>query len=280
MLSKIKSRQTLKLVIYILLLINFVLYIIDDIRIASYTLQEDASFLDWTQSFATTIDESAWLILLFLFELETYMLSDEAWSKSLFTRFMYFIRACCYIFLMHSVYAFSVIYYDLLNVQQLQNITNLCELIPLDMTFVRNLSYTTIDSLNCHELSNQSVFYFTEPNLVVSDMSGLQLERNLALVDLLEILVWLLILFTIEAMVWLQDRAITQGKLISLIKVSKYFLYGMLWSMAAYWTYLGHYYFAWDEAVWIVGFISIEMNVSQWKEEIEREKEPKISSNL
>ena len=280
MLSKIKSRQTLKLVIYILLLINFVLYIIDDIRIASYTLQEDASFLDWTQSFATTIDESAWLILLFLFELETYMLSDEAWSKSLFTRFMYFIRACCYIFLMHSVYAFSVIYYDLLNVQQLQNITNLCELIPLDMTFVRNLSYTTIDSLNCRELSNQSVFYFTEPNLVVSDMSGLQLERNLALVDLLEILVWLLILFTIEAMVWLQDRAITQGKLISLIKVSKYFLYGMLWSMAAYWTYLGHYYFAWDEAVWIVGFISIEMNVSQWKDEIEREKEPKISSNL
>jgi len=278
MLSNIKSRQTLKLVIYILLLINFVLYIIDDIRIASYTLQEDASFLDWTQSFATTIDESAWLILLFLFELETYMLSDEAWSKSLFTRFMYFIRACCYIFLMHSVYAFSVIYYDLMNVQQLQNITNLCELVPLDMTFVRNLSYTTIDSLNCHELSNQSVFYFTEPNLVVSDKSGLQLERNLALVDLLEILVWLLILFTIEAMVWLQDRAITQGKLISLIKVSKYFLYGMLWSMAAYWTYLGHYYFAWDEAVWIVGFISIEMNVSQWKDEIEREKEPKISS--
>ena len=280
MLSNIKSRQTLKLVIYILLLINFVLYIIDDIRIASYTLQEDASFLDWTQSFATTIDESAWLILLFLFELETYMLSDEAWSKTLFTRFMYFIRACCYIFLMHSVYAFSVIYYDLMNVQQLQNITNLCELAPLDMTFVRNLLYTTIDSLNCHELSSQSVFYFTEPNLVVTDVSGLQLERNLALVDLLEILVWLLILFTIEAMVWLQDRAITQGKLISLIKVSKYFLYGMLWSMAAYWTYLGHYYFAWDEAVWIVGFISIEMNVSQWKEEIEREKEPKISSNL
>ena len=52
----------------------------------------------------------------------------------------------------------------------------------------------------------------------------------------------------------------------------------MLWSMAAYWTYLGHYYFAWDEAVWIIGFISIEMNVSQWKDEIEREKEPKISS--
>ena len=40
MLSNIKSRQTLKLVIYVLLLINFVLYIIDDIRIASYTLQE------------------------------------------------------------------------------------------------------------------------------------------------------------------------------------------------------------------------------------------------
>ena len=117
MLSNIKSRQTLKLVIYVLLLINFVLYIIDDIRIASYTLQEDASFLDWTLTFATTIDESAWLILLFLFELETYMLSDEAWSKSLFTRFMYFVRALCYLFLMHSVYAFSAVSYTHLTLQ-------------------------------------------------------------------------------------------------------------------------------------------------------------------
>ena len=105
--------------------------------------------------------------------------------------------------------------------------------------------------------------------MVVSDISGLRLEKNLALVDILEVLVWLLILSTIEIMVWLHDKAITRGSLISFMRGAKYILYGSLWSIAAYWTYLGHYYFAWDEALWIVGFISIEMNVSDWRKEIE-----------
>ena len=70
MLAILKSRQTLKVIIYSLLLINFVLYIFDDIRAASITMKDGGSILDWTQSFATTIDESAWLILLFYLSLK------------------------------------------------------------------------------------------------------------------------------------------------------------------------------------------------------------------
>ena len=280
MLAILKSRQTLKVIIYSLLLINFVLYIIDDMRAASITMKDGGSILDWTQSFATTIDESAWLILLFLFELETYLLSDKTWNIPIFNRAMYLVRAFCYVFLAHSVYAFSMIYYDLLNVEQLINVSNLCELVPLDLSFIRNLSYSVIDAESCLNLSMENVFYYTEPNIVVTDTSGLNLEKNLALVDLLEVLVWLMILATIEIMVWLHDRSITRGIIINFIKISKYILYSSLWLMAAYWAYLGHYYFAWDEAVWIVGFISIEMNVSQWKDEIESEKAPQITTHL
>ncbi len=40
-------------------------------------MRNGGSFLDWIEAFATTIDETAWLILVFLFELETYVLSNE-----------------------------------------------------------------------------------------------------------------------------------------------------------------------------------------------------------
>lgn len=270
MTARLEFRQVLKIAIYSLLLVNFILYIIDDVRIASYTMRNGGSLLEWTRAFATTIDVSAWLILLFLFELETYLLSDQTLSRPMFIRLMYAVRIFCYVFLVHSVYAFSVIYIDLLQVNLIPDISNLCELVPMDLSFVRNLAYTEIDLENCLTLSSGEIFYFTEPALVVSDISGLRLEKNLALVDILEVLVWLLILMTIEIMVWLQDQSITRGSLVSFIKGAKYILYGSLWSMAAYWAYLGHYYFAWDEALWIIGFISIEMNVSDWKREIEK----------
>jgi hypothetical protein len=270
MTARLEFRQVLKIAIYSLLLVNFILYIIDDVRIASYTMRNGGSLLEWTRAFATTIDISAWLILLFLFELETFLLSDQTLSRPMFIRLMYAVRIFCYVFLVHSVYAFSVIYIDLLQVNLIPDISNLCELVPMDLSFVRNLAYTEIDLENCLTLSSGEIFYFTEPALVVSDISGLRLEKNLALVDILEVLVWLLILMTIEIMVWLQDQSITRGSLVSFIKGAKYILYGSLWSMAAYWAYLGHYYFAWDEALWIIGFISIEMNVSDWKREIEK----------
>ena len=232
-------------------------------------MKNGGSILTWTRSFATTIDESAWFILLFLFELETYLLSDEAQSRSIVMKLMYGARAVCYVFLIHSVYAFSVIYLDLTQVMAVPAVSNLCELVPHNVSFTRNLAYTDLDAVNCLTLSTSNVFYFTEPGLVVTDTTGLSLEKNLALVDIMEVVVWLVILLTIEVIVWFQDRSITQGSIISIIRVLKYILYSSLWCMAAYWAYLGHYYFAWDETLWIIGFISIEMNVSDWKREIE-----------
>jgi hypothetical protein len=70
-------------------------------------------------------------------------------------------------------------------------------------------------------------------------------------------------------MVRLQDRGITRGPLVSVIKGSKLVLYTGLWAMAAWWASLGHLYYAWDEALWIVGFFAIESNMKEWKDEIE-----------
>ena len=267
---KLDLRQTIKLVVYTLLLVNFTFYIADDVRAASYTMRNGGTFLDWTSSFATTIDESAWFVLLFLFELETYVLSDEIQQRPGIMRLVHGIRLLCYLSLLHSIYAFSSIYFDLAQVSAIPGVTELCQLVGPDMSFVRNLDYTELTTVTCATLSGGGPYFFTEPALVVTDTRGLALETNQALADVMEVVFWMIILFTIEAMVWLQDRSITRGGLVTVIRISKYVLYSSLWALAAYWLYLGHWYFAWDEALWIIGFFAIEMNVAEWKKDIEQ----------
>ncbi len=59
-------------------------------------LAADAPWSDIFEQFATTIDMAAWLGLVFLFELETYALPDEAF-KGWVTRTIHVVRIVCYI---------------------------------------------------------------------------------------------------------------------------------------------------------------------------------------
>jgi hypothetical protein len=265
-------RQRLKLLVYGLLLVNFVLYVHSDLEIAQFTMRNGGGFLEWTAAFATTLDLTGWFILLLLFELETSVLSDEVLTRPGVLRLSHGIRGVCYILLAHSVYAFGTIYYELTQLVAIEDITRLCQLIAPDVTFSRNVQYTPLTLENCNTLSSAVQFYFTEPGLVVTDAEGLALDRRLALVDFLEVVFWLLILLTIEVMVRLQDRGITRGPAVTVIKSSKIVLYAALWGFAAWWLSLGHLHYAWDEALWILGFATIEGNMGEWKNEIERDQ--------
>ena len=75
-----KIQQAVKWTVYILLIINFVFYIFEDWNRAIHVLHAGSTILDWTEEFATSIDESAWFMLLFMFELETYVLGDKDWK--------------------------------------------------------------------------------------------------------------------------------------------------------------------------------------------------------
>jgi hypothetical protein len=263
--------QLIKLVVYSLLLINWAFYIADDWRIAQHTLREGDDFLTLTAAFATSIDELAWFVLLFLFELETYLLADESFTR-MRVALMHGTRIICYLFLAHTLYTFAITGSDLTNAPVAEGADNLCELVELDLSYVYNMEYTDIDSENCSTLSSASRFYYTEPELVVADKAGLTIERELAWIDLAEAAVWLVILFLIELMVRLQEKGITRGPLRQFAKFGKTTLYCLLWVAAGYWIYRGHWVFAWDEALWILGFMAIDMNLSEWKKEIEGEQ--------
>ena len=120
----------------------------------------------------------------------------------------------------------------------------------------------------CEILSDERVFYWVGKDPVVTDLAGLSLERDLAWADLAEVVIWLLILIAIEIVVRLQSRGVTEGMLISGGNALKVLLYSALIALGVYWATLSHWLYLWDELVWIGGFAAIEMNLSEWREEI------------
>lgn len=264
-------RQWIKLVVYGLLLLNWGYYIVDDWQIARHTLNDESDWLDVTAAFAVSIDVFAWFVLLFLFELETYALPDESFTKNR-VRLMHGIRIVCYVFLAHTVFAYGSAGLDLRNAEHLPDTTSLCELTGQGISFGHNLEYTDLEPDNCAGLSTESDFYLIEDGEIVTDATGLRIETELVWIDVAEAVIWLLILLNIEIIVRLQDRNITRGHLMTSLKVSKIALYGLLWGAAAYWIYRGHYVYAWDEALWILGFMAIGMNLKEWRREIEAEE--------
>ena len=262
-------RQTIKWLVYTLVIINFGFYIRNDLVIAGHTLYSGSSLLEISRAFATTIDESAWIILLLLFELETYLLSGDPLSRAK-TLLMQGIRLVCYISLAHTLYAYGVYLAEIYAAVPVEEVTNLCQLIGKDLSYASNLVYSEINSSNCASLSSANQFFYVDPPtfFIVEDAAGLAIEKQLAWIDIFEAIIWLLILLSIEVAVWLQDRNIGQGLIFKTLSITKWCLYSLLWAAAGYWIYRGHYMFAWDEFVWIAGFVAIEMNIVEWRNEI------------
>ena len=262
-------RQIIKWLVYTLVIINFGFYIRNDLVIAGHTLYSGSSLLEISRAFATTIDESAWIILLLLFEIETYLLSNDPLSRTK-TLLMQGIRLVCYISLAHTLYAYGVYLAEIYAALPVEGVTNLCQLIGKDLSYASNLVYSKINSSNCASLSSANQFFYVDPPtfFIVEDAAGLAIEKQLAWIDIFEAIIWLLILLSIEVAVWLQDRNIGQGLIFKTLSITKWCLYSLLWAAAGYWIYRGHYMFAWDEFVWIAGFVAIEMNIVEWRNEI------------
>ena len=262
-----KLQQGVKWTVYILLIINFIFYVFEDWDRANHVLHGGSSFLDWSSEFANSIDETAWFLLLFMFELETYVLDDEK-LQGWVGHTVHGVRLACYVMIAHTIFAYADTVIDYLPSVPVENVATLCEMTDADVSYVYNLDYTDVTEQTCADLSTATQYYWVADDPVVTDLAGLNLERDLAWADLVEAVVWLLILLAIEVVVRLQSRGVTGGALISRLNKVKLFLYLTLIVLGVYWAYLSHWLYLWDELVWIGGFAIIEMNVSEWRDEL------------
>jgi len=263
-----KIQQVVKWLVYAFLIVNFVFYFIEDSRRAVFTLHAGSTFLDWTSAFATTIDESAWFLLLAMFEIETYVLEDEdvtGWVAMA----LHGVRLVCYTLLAHTIYAFVIVVSSLQPTVAVEGVSDLCDLTTADVSFVYSLEYTDITEQTCNGLSNDTEFYWVAEDPVVADIAGLSLERDLALADLAEAALWLLAILAIEIVVRMQGHGVSGGRVISTLNSLKLVIYASLIGLGIYWATLSHWLYLWDELVWIGGFAAIELNLSEWRDEID-----------
>lgn len=264
---RLDKAQALKWTVYSLLLLNWVYYFVDEWIIASHTLRQGGSFLDWTREFATTIDEGAWFGLLFAFELETYILGNDAFDNRRVKWSLHGFRLVCYLFLAHTVFARVTDLVDYRAVAQATEVTALCQVADQEISFGENYEYEIVTADNCATLSQDDAFWFIEPS-VITDADGYALEGWLRWFDLEDAITWLLVIWSIELAVWLQNRDITGGALMLASHAAKVF-YAVLFFHALWWAWLGHWVYAWDQFLWIAGFWAIEKNVADWRWEID-----------
>jgi len=261
--------QIIKWAVYSLLLVNFFYYFIEEIYISSHTLSQGGTILKWMEEFATSIDELGWFGLIFMMELETYSLSDQTLEKKKVVWSIHGVRILCYLLLAHTVLARVTTLQDFIAVEQATEITNLCQLADQEISFGENYRYDVVDQENCSELSQDDTFYFLEPT-VITDTDGHRLEKKHVWVDMNDVVIWLLVVWAIELAVWLQNRDIAGGKLMLVTHAAKFF-YAVLFAHAAFWGYMGHWVYTWDQSLWIIGWWAIENNLSEWRDEIREE---------
>lgn len=196
-----------------LLLVNWGYYIFVDLRAAQYTITAGDTLVDYFNAYATSLDELAWFVMLFLFEAETYWLSDDHINRFL-QRLFIFLRFACYLFLANTVYAYIFNYFELTSSPLMSGITSSCDLLEQSFSFVRNLAYTAIDANNCNALSSATALYQIGGDPVVTDAAGIAELKILYAVNIEDAIVWLSVILVIELLVQLQDRGISEGPLI------------------------------------------------------------------
>ncbi len=265
-------KQSVKWTVYSLLLVNFILYLNWDWQTAIRTMALADPLTKWMRVYATSIDYAAWLVLIILLELETYILSEEAFTP-LVRRLIHGIRLLCYLFVLHTVYAFSVNTYQLyFKVEDAPGVSDLCQVADGRVSFISNQQYTDLDADNCAQLGTGKDYFLMDKGRVITDLANLARERWLAWLDLAEAICWLVIMVLIELNIRLQDRGVSSGPVIATVNYLKLGAYSVLMAIAVHWGLTDLFLNFWDEILWIGGFAAIEMNMSDWREEIEDAK--------
>tara|TARA_R110000782_G_scaffold24387_2_gene63549 strand:- start:286 stop:1134 length:849 start_codon:yes stop_codon:yes gene_type:complete len=268
-----KLFQFFKYVVYALLAFNVFVFWREEFLAAVLQFPDGVEMSHIIASFPATIDTAAWLILLLMFELETYVLEDHHYSPRV-TWSLQGVRVLCYGFIVYAFYGYLAKLGFIYDTAPLANVSNLCALVTEGWSYAVDLDeYVELTAANCSTLSEASAFFHFDAMPAVVDRSGLIDIRLLAWVDVINAGVWLLVVLVLEIDVRLQEKNRYEGLALRLSYAAKYVLYSLLLLAAIYWGFKGDFVDFWDAFLWLVAFVFIELNVFEWRQEIKDEQQ-------
>ncbi len=263
--------QAIKYTVYCGLIINSWFYLTDDYRAMLATLPDDAGFGELLTTFATSIDTFAWLGLIALFELETYALPDEAFTRRI-TRLLHAGRLLCYLSIVYAAYGYTVEAMETHVVSLVEGVGDLCQVAGQGMAVqVDVITYVEVVAANCASLSADTRFFTLDGEVALVGESMLPHIRLMGWLDISNAYVWLLVVALIEAEVWLQTEDRFASAWLLVVRMVKSLGYLVLIGNGLTWAFNGYYLYAWDAALWIFGFWAIEFNLAYWEQERLRE---------
>ncbi len=263
--------QLFKYSIYTLLTINIFVFFGEEWAAAKLEYPGGIPGGDIFKAFAATIDTAAWVILLLMFELETYVLEDRHWTPTVRIS-LHTLRATCYVFI---VFAFTGYIEDAMYVFQtspLGGVTDLCSLVGQNWSYATTFGeYAEITAANCASFSDLDQFVRIDGVAAVVDEPGLAGIKFLAMVDVINAGVWLIVVLVLEIDVRLQEKNRFEGLALYLSTVAKFILYSILALAVVAWMVTGDFVDWWDAFLWLVAFVFIELNVVEWRQESHEE---------
>jgi hypothetical protein len=263
--------QFFKYSIYSLLTINLFVFFGEEWLAAPLEYPHGISGAEIFKAFAATIDTAAWVILLLMFELETYVLDDRHFTRPVKLS-LHALRAACYLFIVFAFYGYIEDAVFAYQTSALEGVSDLCALVSQNWSYATTFGeYAEITAANCASLSNLDSFVRFEGVRAVVDQPGLADIHFLAMVDVVNAAVWLLIVLLLEADVRLQEKNRFEGLVLYLSTAAKVILYSILVIALLAWMITGGFVDWWDALLWLVAFVFIELNVVEWRHESHEE---------
>ena len=259
--------QTFKYIVYVLLAMNIYWFFSEESTAAAVQFANGVALSDLIEAYSATIDTAAWVVLLLMFELETYVLDERHFTRPVAWS-LHGLRAICYAVIIYAFFGYVANLTTLNETVPLTGVAGVCSLLPDSWSWAVTLDeYVAVTAANCGSLSVGGTLYqFNEMRAVV-DAAGLTDIRRLAWVDVINSAVWLLVVLVLETDVRLQERNRLEGLALTASSSAKFVLYSTLLLAAIYWGVKGEFVDFWDAFLWLVAFVFIELNIFEWRQE-------------
>jgi hypothetical protein len=262
--SRYRLFTAVKYATYLALCLNVYLFLREELASLEHTFTAGLAPGEIIQVFAATIDTAAWVVLLLLFELETWVLDDEqirGWTR----RLLHGVRLLCGAAI---VYAFTGYVAELATLQDARLLPGFDPCTRLGegwSVLVKLDSYVPLAAANCAALGSAPLQLGDFQILAAPEI--LRDARWLAWTDVINAGTWILVVAVLEVEVRLQLRGRLSDHIMNINKAVKLLLYAVLFLAAAYWGYAGDFLDFWDAFLWLFAFIFIELNVFDWQQE-------------
>jgi hypothetical protein len=256
-----------KYAIYAFLTLNIYLFYAEESAALPQQFPGGVGWHNVREAFSATIDTFAWVVLLLMFELETYVLEDRHFTRPVAVT-LHGLRAVCYVAILM---AFGGYVDDMIFVSDavpLAGVADLCALPPGEWSWAVTFGeYVPVTPANCADLTAATTLLQLRDLPVVVDAAGHAEIVRLAWVDVLNAGVWIVVVLVLEIDVRLQEHNRFEGFALWASNAVKFVLYSILFLAAVYWGVKGDFVDFWDAFLWLVAFVFIELNVFEWRAE-------------